>query len=544
MTYLITVLVFLVVFSILILIHELGHFVMAKRAGIKVEEFGLGLPPRIWGKKKGETIYSINWIPFGGFVRMYGEGKVTKKVLDSNRSFAGKPMRARVKVVIAGVLMNFLLAWALMVTGFTVGMQPLLVPDEILEAVNQGQIVVEPGLKIKEVEALSLADELGFSQGDIVYAFNNKVLTEIDLPLIGENPVGTFTLLGADREFRDILVDESFFKENGSDLLGVTFYGAISFPRVVVFGVGEGSDTYISGFREGDVLLSVNGMQIYDMDDFESLTRGVSTLEYKVFRDGFVETIFVDNVDAKKIVLVDVIPSSPAVKSGLLPQDIILSVGGESIVEIPVLIDFLTQRKGETVSFVVQRGDENLFFDVDLDENGKLGVFLSELVDYGDGEKLVLYNSHLLSSVIEIKDEKYPFHISLYKAFGETYKLSKFTVIMFVDFVSGLIQKGEISANVAGPVGIAQMTHLFVQEGFISVLRFVAVLSLSLAVINILPFPALDGGRLFFILIEFVRGKPVPQKWESYVHAFGYVLILMLILVVTYSDIVRLIKGN
>ena len=97
--------------------------------------------------------------------------------------------------------------------------------------------------------------------------------------------------------------------------------------------------------------------------------------------------------------------------------------------------------------------------------------------------------------------------------------------------------------SVAGPVGIAQMTHTFVQEGFIPLIRFVAILSLSLAVINILPFPALDGGRLLFLIIEMITGRRVNQKWEAYVHAFGYLLILLLLLVVTYSDILRLFSS-
>ncbi len=87
MDILITIIVFILIFSVLVLVHEFGHFIMAKRAGIKVEEFGFGLPPRIWGKKKGETLYSINWIPFGGFVRMFGEDSKDGSMLSKKRSF-------------------------------------------------------------------------------------------------------------------------------------------------------------------------------------------------------------------------------------------------------------------------------------------------------------------------------------------------------------------------------------------------------------------------------------------------------------------------
>src|SRR3989344_1281543 len=115
-----TILVFLVILSVLVLVHELGHFFVAKKLGIKVEEFGFGLPPRIFGKKIGETIYSINLLPIGGFVKLYGEdeagsgkiatGKKPKTTGDFKRAFFARPIWQRVAVVVAGVVMNFLLS--------------------------------------------------------------------------------------------------------------------------------------------------------------------------------------------------------------------------------------------------------------------------------------------------------------------------------------------------------------------------------------------------------------------------------------------------
>src|SRR3972149_3665862 len=103
------ILIFIIILSVLVLIHEFGHFVMAKRAGIGVEEFGFGLPPRIWGKKIGETIYSLNWLPFGGFVKLVGEDSTDKRREDKN-SFYAKSITQRLVVVVAGVFMNFVLA--------------------------------------------------------------------------------------------------------------------------------------------------------------------------------------------------------------------------------------------------------------------------------------------------------------------------------------------------------------------------------------------------------------------------------------------------
>src|SRR3989344_4100948 len=106
-----SVLIFIVTLLILVLIHELGHFLTAKKFGIKVEEFGFGIPPRAWGKKVGETLISINWLPFGGFVRLYGEDEVDQKALQNPRSFAAQKVWKRIVVVFAGVFMNLILAW-------------------------------------------------------------------------------------------------------------------------------------------------------------------------------------------------------------------------------------------------------------------------------------------------------------------------------------------------------------------------------------------------------------------------------------------------
>ncbi len=107
------ILVFIVTLLILVVIHELGHYLVAKKFNIKVLEFGFGIPPRAWGKKIGETIWSLNWLPFGGFVRLLGEDESDKSVLGDKRSFAKAAIWKRITVVIAGVGMNLLLAWVL-----------------------------------------------------------------------------------------------------------------------------------------------------------------------------------------------------------------------------------------------------------------------------------------------------------------------------------------------------------------------------------------------------------------------------------------------
>lgn len=541
MSIFITIIVFILIFSLLILVHEFGHFIMAKRAGIKVEEFGFGLPPKIWGKKKGETTYSINWIPFGGFVRMLGEDSSDPAALKQKRSFAAQPMRARVKVIVAGVVMNFFLAWLLLTVGFTVGMQPLLGPEDVLPAVDSGLIKVIEGAKVKSIEGGSLAEYLGMQEDDVLVEKNDRFIDYNTLNNINKEPLGIYDVVRGGEVFVYEVTEELIDKYNvlSGDGLGVEFYDFAPFPRVRVYDLSVDSIAYKAGLRKGDVLLTVNGRQVYSVREFEDLVRDKDVLEYIVYRGGVTEEVVIELLETRRVIISELFPGMPGEKVGLLEDDVIVSVNGIKVTDSLELINYVEEMGDNVLAYIVERNGQELFFEI-TPEEGKIGVYLSELITYGEQE-LSLYNIDLLSSVDRVNEEKYPVYVAFYKSFGESVRMSELTARMFIGVVVDLLSGQEVPDGVAGPVGIAQLTHVFVQEGFIPVIRFVAVLSLSLAVINILPFPALDGGRLFFILLEFILGRKVNQKWESVIHAIGYVLILILIFVVTYSDIVRAI---
>lgn len=545
MSYLITAIAFIVIFSVLVLIHEFGHFITAKRAGIKVEEFGFGLPPRIWGKKKGETIYSINWIPFGGFVRMLGEDALDKKAAKDRRSFAAQSAWVRIKVVCAGVVMNFLLAWLLLAIAFSVGTQPFLSsnpsgnsefvlgPDKIMEAIDNGLIEVNIGAGIVDVLEGSLADELGFESGDRIIMLDGHYLNqEVFADFVSGNYVHDYKVLRGDEE-----VDISVNSLDSNEDLGLIFEDYGSFPWLLVSDLDPFSPFYSAGLAEKDLIVSFNGKSVHSIEDFEDQLK-MRFYDFEVFDGDKIIDVSIENEDFK-ILVSDVFDGMPAAEAGFDIGDEIVSVNDEIFNSVQGLVDFIVQSDGAQLNFDVLRDGEMIGFLVESNEDNVIGVGLTVAMSYDVLNGLEIMSTNIISGS-KLNELKYPPHVAVYKSLKETVTMSKFTAVMFVDFLRGLFVEGSVGQDVAGPIGIAQLTHGFVQEGLVALLVFMAVLSLSLAVINILPIPALDGGRLLFILIEVFTGKKLDHKKEAYVHMLGYVLILLLILVVTYGDILRI----
>jgi len=357
-----TIIIFLLVLGLIIFVHELGHFVLAKRAGIKVEEFGFGFPPRIFGIKKGETIYSLNLLPLGGFVKIFGEDGKKEGDNNNDRAFYNKSVGTRAKILVAGVTMNILLAVFLLGIGHWIGLPAIIEGDEIVEG-SRVQIV--------EVSLDSPADEAEIKMGDTI------------------------------RELQ------------------------------------------ISNYK----------LQINTVEDIQK---------------------------------------------------------------------FINNHKGDKVIVVLERGNQILekevVLRVDHPENqGSLGVALAR------------------TAIVS-----YPWYQSIYKGIVDVINLTGLIVVAFATIIWQLITTGKMIVDVAGPVGIFNLTGQAAQLGFIYLLQFTAILNINLAIINILPFPALDGGRLLFLAIEKIKGSPISQKIEGIAHTVGFAILIVLMLAVTWRDIIRI----
>ncbi len=368
MTVLISAIAFFLLITGLVLIHELGHFLVARWAKVTVEEFGFGLPPRVFTffKWKG-TAFTMNWIPFGGFVRLKGENAATQKERVEKGSFSAASIPWRCAILIAGVAMNFLLAFCIFVFGFSAGrwIPTYLSLDDMRAAASAGEIHLKLAVQIDEV---------------------------------------------------------------------LTSGGA-----------------YEAGIPDDSFLLSIDGQSVEQPEDVIALQSGKRSVQYA----------YATKPDG--------------------------SGGGTKIVRV---------------------------------EDGKTGVYLRSVpLELSAGTRSVAEGAVL--------------------ALRETGLVTSQTVVGIAKLFSSLAQRGTVPEGVTGIVGIAQITYASVQEGFMVYLRLVALLSLSLAVLNILPFPALDGGRLVFVLSElFIR--PGSRKFEVLANTIGFVVLLLVIVLVTFYDVFRL----
>lgn len=358
---LVTVIAFVVVLGVLVLVHEFGHFITAKRAGLKVEEFGFGFPPRLASITRKGTRYSINLIPFGGFVKILGEGGEEG---DNPKSFAHRGVGVRSLIVAAGIIMNFFLAVVLLTVTNAVGMTSAV---DSTVPISQRAIVGEPQVTITVVE-----------------------------------------------------------KE------------------------------------------------------------------------------------------------SPGDSAGLRPGDVISTVAGEPARDVTGTIEAISSRAGQAVPIALDRGGQIV------------EVSLTPRVDPPEGQGPI--GIQLVSTAIV----RYPWYLAPVEAVKQTVFITGQIFVSFWDLLVRLVQTGTVSSDVAGPVGIAVMTGQVLDLGIIPLLQFTALLSINLAIINAFPFPALDGGRLLFLLIEKIRRKKVSQKVEQALHTVGFGLLIALILLVTIRDVLRL----
>ncbi|MBI5728433.1 MAG: site-2 protease family protein [Candidatus Magasanikbacteria bacterium] len=524
----VTAIVFVLIFSLLILVHEAGHFWAAKRAGVKVEEFGFGLPPRAFGIKRGETIYSINWIPFGGFVKMLGEDGSSKT--RSPRSVNNQPLRVQAFIVMAGVLMNLLMAFVLLTFGFLVGIEPLIVDSEdFAAAIADGTVQVEPGIVVVE------------SNGDS-FAPGDRILT-----LAGTEPIQSVeeweaakTSIIENNETILVQVDRAD-GTGGTEYLSPEKLDLLSFQPLYLnrFVYLEDPGSVLAPYlKNGDVIIRIDGQEILAEADISQSIAMSSEIDLSIFRPGVGDLEITDvALPANYPIVAYLRPDSPATEFGLMVGDEIVKVNNVEVHRATDVVQ-VTEMAEDMMSYDVLRLGELKNFQIPLGPDRRVGVSLSDPLPYYGN--LSLYESYVPHSLVKVNQVRYGLLTAPVVAVQEMWRLGKLTAVMFVGVLGDFLTADELPEGVAGPVGIAKMTFVTLQDGFDAIIRFVALLSLSLGVINILPIPALDGGRLLFIAIHALTGKRPDPKTEGWIHSVGFFFLILFLIYVTFNDVVNL----
>lgn len=225
-------------------------------------------------------------------------------------------------------------------------------------------------------------------------------------------------------------------------------------------------------------------------------------------------------VTDKKIQIIQVLPDTPAASAGLKAGDIIGSIDGQKFTRDADLQNYVNTRAGLELNYQIFR------------DNGTLDFKIKPANNNGKGEiGIAIINTGLV---------RYPWYLAIWKGSETAIVLLWMIVTAFYELIKSLFSGHGVSADVAGPVGIATMTGQYARMGFVYLLQFVGLLSLNLAVINFLPLPALDGGRIIFLLIEKIKGSPVKREVEGAIHNIGFIALILLILVITVKDVSRL----
>lgn len=365
-----TVLLFFIVLFVLILVHEWGHFIVAKKTGMRVDEFGIGFPPKLFGKKWRGTEYTFNMLPIGGFVRIFGENaqdaaEVASDGGDVSGSFTSKSKWAQAAVLIAGVMMNILFAWFLFVVVLMMGVPSAVSPEEATEdaALTVTQVVVD------------------------------TPASEAMLPV-------------------------------GAEVVSVT---------------------------AGDTQLD--------------------TLTPKAFAE-------------------------------------------------------FTGTKNTEVAVTYVKNDEQATVTITPEQN----IIPDDPNRYALGVALAL-----------IEEVRQPIHLACYEAVKMTRNMLVGITVGIATLLGQSVQGTADFSQVAGPIGIVGLVGDAAEFGLASLLMFTAIISLNLAVINMFPFPALDGGRLVFVAIEAIIRRPISPVWTARLNLAGFALLMLLMVVVTWNDIARLL---
>lgn len=433
--------VFIAGLAALIFIHELGHFLVARKVGVVVEKFSLGFGPKIFGITSGGTEYLLSAIPLGGYVKMKGEDP-GETLTDQEGSFATAPVQHRLAIAFAGPLFNILFAIFIYTIVYINGVQVM-------------------GTLVGSVRDNSPAQVSGLKTGDRIVEIDGQKIRFWDqlLNIVHNNP-GKMMEFTIERDTTLLAFPITPISEETTNLFGekekVGLIGVTPLIRKITF-VQDGSPAKKAGIKEGDELIAVDDTPILGWQDLKvaAINKPGQELVFHIKREGVVMDI----------------PLTP-------------------------------EPKGTK--------------DTEGKNSGVVGI--------GMGGEMLMEHYNLFGSIK--------------RALEETVRLTYLIAISLKKMIVGTIP----SDSIGGPIMIFQIYGEQAKQGFNEIIRLTALLSINLGFLNLLPIPILDGGHIFFFLIEALKGKPVSEKSRERAQQVGLVMLISLMIFAFYNDIMRIIK--
>ena len=513
------ILIFLIFLGPLVFFHELGHFIFARLAGVRVEVFSIGFGPKILSFKKGDTQYAFSIIPLGGYVKMFGDDPLSEKELtpeEEKVAYTKKGKLARFWIVFGGPLANFILAFFIYAA-----------------LVGVGEKV--PEVKLGKVKENTIFYSQGFRTGDVISKVNNLEITSFD----------DFNMLDANIKTVHLKRNNKFevINVNYKVMNFLETYGKNSEPLRAPVMTNGGEDQFLV-FTPNDKLLSLeeyyeskfDELKIYsfsgdfqlkfspenyqasDLKLVEILKLGESTSWKERLRSS---GYYSNDLKIKNIIM-----GSAAEKAQLKKNDLIIGVAGNQIFNFDQLRSEIKKLDGE------QPLEITVFKDGKIQEMKITPTYN----DYNGQKRLSIgIESGISFYARMVESSTSGFFAIISKAWSRTIDGMINTVAGFKKLIVG-----EVSLkHVGGPIAIGQVATESFNIGLSMFFRLMAIISINLGVINLFPIPVLDGGHIVFIILEAINRGPLSRKKMMYAQQFGMSVLFLLIFVALFNDISR-----
>ncbi len=539
-----------ILLGLLIFVHELGHFSVAKFFGVRVEVFSLGFGKKILSFKRGDTEYCVSIVPLGGYVKMFGDDPKAPIPDDQKQfSFTHKPVWPRIAIVLAGPLMNLFFAFILFV---------------IISVVGESALLPVVG----DVSPSSKAYQAGFRSGDIVQSLAGKPIKkwdEVDQKIkesadrtisfevlhLGATAPTTVSVTPGLTKNKNVLSDQSHVGE----IEGLSYMAKASSVGLL----DPTSLAGVAGFKTGDVIVSVNGTKTDRWMDLERVMlqyKNNSSFKFEVERGEEGEekkTFEVPIADVKSaktgeqvleklglhspdLFVSKVVPASAAADAGLLEGDKIVSVDGSPLKEWNQLVDKVrayNDEKSTGLKVAVLRDGIERTFDVTPHKVKQMSPSGKEEENFAIGIGPSIFSAVPMTFIEKTSDPIKAIGIGVTNSWV-------WTKTICISFLR-LFQNRVSVKSIGGPIMIGQLASETFKIGISPFMKIMAIISINLFVLNLLPVPVLDGGHLVFFTFEALRGAPLSVQKMERAQQVGLVLLLGLMVLALFNDITRLI---